>query len=328
MIVYEEGPPQVRAGELEIAGRRVAGHAIPYVPAAAPPDFRFDPLSRRFAARLTEGRVLAGPPDPDAWRAALTRLPGGPLLVGPSCAVEEIRASYRACADAVRTAGRGAYLLDPDPACLPEAAGEGFVALFAVARDEAFGPVREAVRRGFAAAILLPLVPGWTAEPEFLSGMVGRAVDAGARSLSGVIPESDGESRRRIVDARAEQDPSSADAFFDRVHHGDWTQSVARAADRLAEEAARAGLLPLPPRPVGSADPRANAAAAARLEERALRVAGDEHRFALLHAAARWIDESGRDLEPILREGNFRKIFPFGSEVARVAEEALAGGPP
>ena len=49
----------------------------------------------------------------------------------------------------------------------------------------------------------------------------------------------------------------------------------------------------------------------------------DEHRSALLHAAARWIDESGRDLRAVLAEGNFRKVFPFAPEVAAEAEKAL-----
>lgn len=327
MIVYEEGPPLVREEEIEVAGRRMAGRAVPYSPDPGPPGFRFDPVTRRFAARLTEGRVLAGPSEPDAWTAPASRPAGGPLLVGPSCAVEEVRGSYRACAEGVRRAGRGAYLLDPNPPALPQPEGGGFVALFVVAQEEGFGPAREAVRRGFPAGVLLPVVPGWTAEPKMLREMVERAVDAGVDSLCALVPAGDGESRRRIIEARADEDPSSEEAFFDRVHHGDWTESLARAVNLLVESAARAGLLPLPPRPVGTLDPRGNAAAAARLEERALHVAADEHRFALLHAAARWIDEAGRDLEPIVREGNFRKIFPFASDVAREAEEALAGGP-
>jgi hypothetical protein len=43
----------------------------------------------------------------------------------------------------------------------------------------------------------------------------------------------------------------------------------------------------------------------------------------LLIAAARWIDESGRDLGAIAREGNFRRIFPWDGEVAEESEAAL-----
>ena len=43
----------------------------------------------------------------------------------------------------------------------------------------------------------------------------------------------------------------------------------------------------------------------------------DEHRVSLLYAAARWIDESGRDLDPVVREGNFRKVFPSAPALSR-----------
>src|SRR5262249_3595656 len=84
--------------------------------------------------------------------------------------------------------------------------------------------------------------------------------------------------------------------------------------------AAPPGLAPLPPRAVGSGEPRVNARAAADLEEQALACDADEHRQALLHAAVRWIDEAGRDLGAVAREGNFRKVFPFGAEIAGEAE--------
>ncbi len=88
------------------------------------------------------------------------------------------------------------------------------------------------------------------------------------------------------------------------------------------------GLACLIPRPVGEFEPSANAAAAGRLEERANALFSlDEHRAALLHAAVRWIDESARDLAPIVAEGNFRKIFPFADEIAREAEAALQETP-
>ena len=63
-----------------------------------------------------------------------------------------------------------------------------------------------------------------------------------------------------------------------------------------------------------------NSAATGRLEEMAQESGRDEHRAALLYAAARWIDESGRDLSLVVREGNFRTVFPFGS----LAQEAEA----
>jgi hypothetical protein len=65
--------------------------------------------------------------------------------------------------------------------------------------------------------------------------------------------------------------------------------------------------------------------AAASLEDRIRTAGADEHRVALLMAAVRWIDESGRDLTRIAREGNFRKVFPWGAELGREVEEALLG---
>jgi hypothetical protein len=47
----------------------------------------------------------------------------------------------------------------------------------------------------------------------------------------------------------------------------------------------------------------------------------------MLHAAVRWIDESGRDLAPVLAEGNLRKVFPFGEALASEVEAAISGTP-
>ena len=93
----------------------------------------------------------------------------------------------------------------------------------------------------------------------------------------------------------------------------DWAAGQDAAIRRFRSEAARRGLATLPPRPLGQGEPAGNSAAAARLEERAQESAADEHRAALYYAAARWIDESGRDLALVVREGNFRKVFPFGA---------------
>ncbi len=96
-----------------------------------------------------------------------------------------------------------------------------------------------------------------------------------------------------------------------------------RASRRSRRAAASRGLAALPPRPTGRLERPGNAAAASRLEELAGALENAEHRLALFHAGVRWIDESGRDLAAIAREGNFRKVFPFGDEVAAQAEQAL-----
>jgi hypothetical protein len=79
----------------------------------------------------------------------------------------------------------------------------------------------------------------------------------------------------------------------------------------------------MPPRPVGRGERRGNASASARLEELADSPGAAEPRVAQLYAAVRWIDDSSRDLAAVAREGNFRKVFPFGEEAAAVAEAAF-----
>ncbi len=328
MIVYEEaGLPAIRAGEFEVAGRRVAVRAFPYAGEVGARRFEFDPVERRFFTRKLDGTVRVGPQEAEAWRAALARSPAGPALVGPGDAVEEIRGAYRAAAEGARLSGRAVYLLDPEPAGLPVEPGSVFVALFCLFPGEQppTAAVSAAIAQGIPAGFLLPLLPGWTSEQRPLEDAVGQAEAARARFLAPILPDSDGQARRLIVEARGHVEPASAEQFFERVHHSDWAAELPDALRLLRDACARAGLACLPPRPVGLSEPLGNAAAAGRLEEKAQAAARDEHRTSLLHAAARWIDESGRDLARIAREGNFRKVFPFGPDLAREAEEALTG---
>ena len=324
MIEYEEADAAlVRPRESEVGGRRIAAHAVPYSGEAGGAPYRFDPLERRFVGRRTSGRVAVGPPDPVAWRRAFARCPAGPVLVGPASPVEEIRGAYLAAAEGAAKAGRAVYLLDPGG--LPSAPARAFVALFAWApgagaRED--GALASSLEAGIPAGGLLPIVPGWTDEAEFFEAYLARLSAAGARFAAAVPVSGDGDGRRILVEARARFDPGAADRFFERVHHCDWSVSLREGLRRFRAEAARSGLATLPPRPLGAGEPPANSAAAARLEERAQELEEDEHRAALLHAAARWIDESGRDLAPVVREGNFAKVFPFGA-LAAEAEAAF-----
>src|SRR6185295_14635130 len=111
-----------------------------------------------------EGRVQAGPADPEAWSAAIRRAPAGPVLVGPASTAEVVRGAYAAAAEGARAAGRAVYLLDPDPELLPESRAEAFVALFCGVPDGAAWARLEAGAPRFASGILLPILPGWTAE--------------------------------------------------------------------------------------------------------------------------------------------------------------------
>jgi hypothetical protein len=324
VIVYEPGGAVFRAGEEDLAGRRIAGRLLPYLGEAGPGTARFDPLARRFLFAKPGGRVVAGPADPASWREASGRSPSGPVLVGPSAGAEEVRGSHRAAAEGALASGRPVYLLDPSASALP-ACGSGAVVL-SVWRPAARPPypgLAEASAAGFPCGALVPILPGWTAEEATLEALVGEAAAGGAVSVSPIVPALDGEARRSIVEAREAAEPGASETFFGLVHHSDWTAHLTDVIARFEADCASRGLATRPPRPVPEGAFAGNAAAAARLEERAGPLAPDEHRGALLLAAIRWIDESGRDLSAVAREGNFRKIFPFGGELALEAEAAL-----
>jgi hypothetical protein len=326
LILFERGEALLKSGEFDLAGRRVAARAVPYAGEAGLPAFRFDPVDRVLLLRDPEGRIEAGPAESEAWRRAITRTPAGPILVGPANPVESVRGSARAAAEGARAAGRAIYLLDPEVEELPEARGGCFVALFSGIPDEGLFRRLEAAARRMPAGLLFPVIPAWTGQEGFLEGTADRCAAAGAVFLAGLTLSGDGDSRRRVVAARALLAPDSEEEFFDRVHHGDWEGDSARALACLRGAAAARGLASRPPRPRGDAEPPPNAAASALLEELAEAEAANEHRAALLRAAVRWLDERGRDVKPIVVEGNFRKIFPFGAEIAGDVERALGGG--
>jgi hypothetical protein len=326
MILFEEAAAAaVKAGEFDLCGRRVAARATPYSGEAAPPSFRFDPLERRFVTGRQEARVSAGPADPEAWREALARLPLGAVAVERCSQAEAVRGAYRAAVEGARAAGRGVYMLDPEREGLPQAADPTFVVV-ASWRPGPLPPILEAAAKaGFTSGLALPMIPGWTAEPSFYEPLLDAAVAAGAVFVAPLSPVSDGEGRRSAVEARTAADPSAADSFFERVHHAGWDEDVPKGVAALRAAAIRRRLATLPVRPKGEGESSANVSAAAFLEERAAQPGAGEHQQALLHGAVRWIDESGRDLAAVFREGNFRKVFPFGEEAAEVVEAALRG---
>jgi len=330
MIVYEAGPaPVVRAAESVLAGRRLAGRLLPYGAEAAAAA-RFDPVDRRFVFPRSEPTLRAGPFRTTPWREALSRVPAGPVLVGPSAAAETVWGAERAAAEAAIEAGRPVYLLDPEPAALPSGARGAAVVLCSWRPGRAgaaFPGLERAREAGLVCAALFPLLPGWTAEDEAIEALAAAAEGGGAASLTPLVPCGDGEGRRAIVEARASIEPEAANRFFEAIHHGDWPERLDGRVAAARAAAARRGLALLPPRPAGRGEPAGNALAAARLEERAELLDAGEHRAALLYAAVRWIDESGRDLSAVVREGNFSRIFPFAGEIGEAASAALLGEP-
>ena len=327
MIEYFEAAPSVRCFESDLAGRRVAAHVAPYSGQAGETPFRFDPLERRLVPRRPSGRISVGPADSDAWVRSISRCAAGPVLVGPGSAAEEIRGAQNAAAEGAARAGRGLYLLDPDPAVAPSVERDAVVAVVCWAPGDAGLSRRLAapLAAGFPAGALLPIIPGWTDEPEFLDVWLEHVAGAGAQFAAAIPAVDGGEERRILVEARTLVEPGAADEFFEKVHHGDWTAGSREGLRRFRQAAAGRGMPAIPPRPIGVGEPPGNSAAAAQLEERAVEAEDDEHRFALLHAAARWIDESTRDLASVVREGNFGKVFPFGA-LAAEAEAAFRIG--
>jgi hypothetical protein len=323
LIRYATGAATVRFGETDVAGRRIAARAIPWEGEAGPPRFRFDPISRAVVLRPEEGAVSVGPSDPEEWRRALRRPPAGPVLVGPGAPAEELRDASGAAVRGALDAGRAVYLLDPELSDLPDGPPEAFVAIHCGIPDEALVARLRATADRATAGLLLPIVPGWTGEPAFLEHATAAASGAGAGFVAGLLLSGDGESRRRAVAARAIAEPGSEDRFFDRAHHGDWEGESRVALERLEELARQRGLANRPPRPKGASEPRINAAASGALEELAERESADEHRATMLRAAVRWLDELGRDLGPVVAEGNFRRVFPLGADIAPEVERAL-----
>jgi hypothetical protein len=328
MLTVEPGPAQVRAGEELVAGRRVAGRLLPYGPGPFR-QTRFDPVGRRLVPGRADATIASGPPEPGPWSDALSRVPAGPVVVGPGCGVEPVRGSMRGAALAALESGRPVYLLDPDRACIPDGAADAAVALCpwrpeGVGERGAFPSLAAAADAGITAAAVLPLIPAWTAGPDAWRELVEAAIASGAAAVVPVLPDLGGESRRAIVEARARVDEGEgADAFFEAIHHGDWSARLAEALENARALAASRGVSTISPRPRGRRQARASWTAASRLEELAELERRGEHEASLLHAAVRWIDESGRDLGAIAREGNFRRIFPWRGAVADEAEAAL-----
>jgi hypothetical protein len=324
MIVYESAAsPSVRAGEAILGGRRIAGRLFPYGPETG--SVRFDPIDRRFVFPREDVVLRPGPARPENWREALSRIPPGPVLIGPSAEAEPVWGSGLAAAEAALEAGRPVFLLDPAPESLPEGMEDAVVLCSWRPGNpaRAFPGLERARAAGAACAAVFPLIPGWTAENDAIEALADTAARGGAAALTALLPATDGEGRRDIVAARSRFEPEEGDRFFEVIHHGDWPERQAGRVAAARKAATDRGLGVLPPRPAGGSEPAGNRTAAARLEERAELSDPGEHRAALLYAAIRWIDEFPRDLSAVAREGNFRKVFPFDGEVGGWAEAAL-----
>ncbi len=337
MILYEESSgPAIRAGELDLGGRRIAVRAFACAGEVGPPPFRFDPVERRLVPRRASGALAVGSVSSGVWTAVFAKTPAGPAIVEGAGREEDVRGAYLAAAEGALDSGRGVYLLDPPSAGLPPGGTArpdeppARVAVFTWAPGEA-SPDRAGLdaarRRGIPAGVAWPVIPGWTDDPAFFRPYLEAARAAGAGFALPLAPAGTPEFRRLAVEARGAFEPAAAEIFFDRMHHSPWEEEIPGAVQAAGAAARFLGLSPLPPRPAAPSEPPGNWRAASRLEEAAA-ASKDEHRAARLQAAVRWIDSCARDLGAIHREGNFSRAFPFGPELALEAESALAEAAP
>ena len=326
MIVYEAAAaPSVRAGELLLGGRRLAGRLFPYGADAADAAFRFDPVERRFLFRRPEATVPVGPSDPRPWTEALSRVPPGPVLVGPCAAAKKSAALIGPRRRRPSGQGRPVYLLDPEPAGLPPTRPEPRP--WSCAPGERGGPKRLSRPGGRRAR------PDFDARPSSRISPAGRGSRAPWRRSSPPpptpVPKPDGpgaHDRRRGTPGHRPGAPAASPRGRRAILRARPPWRLGGAAPGFSPASPGGGRPPRPglaPAPsLGAREAGANAAASARLEELAELSGAGDHRIALLHAAVRFIDESGRDLASVEREGNFG-LFPFGEEIAKEAAAAL-----
>jgi hypothetical protein len=180
-----------------------------------------------------------------------------------------------------------------------------------------------AFRGGPPAGVALPLIPGWTGEEDFLGEFFEQAAKAEAAFAAGFALSGDGPSRAAIHADFARRHPGRADAFFEAIHHRDWEAGTRRAAARFRAAAGRSGLSDRVPLLVGAGDHEPNVRLMDAFEEEA-RNAGEPRASALL-AAARRVEDLGRDVADLEREGNLRLLWPPDSPEARVARAVLGG---
>jgi hypothetical protein len=324
VIVYEgTSPPTVRRGEFHpFAGARARIRALPYA-AFEPPGG--DPWRGAYR-RESDASVAPAEASPAAWEEALRSAPAGKVLVGAVPPAEAVYAAAGAAAAAARRLGRAVVFVEtaggerdgvppgPDLARVTLWNGrlspDGFWRAFANGAGEGVG---------------IPWIPGWTGEEDFLAEFFSRARNAGASFAVGFALAGDGASRAAIHADFAERDPARADGFFDAIHHRDWEAGTREAAARFEAAAARAGLAARVPLLLGGGDFAASARLVDAFEEEA-RAAGEPRSSALL-AAARRVEDLGRDVSELEREGNLRVLWPPDSLEGRFARSVLARTP-
>jgi len=321
VIVYA-GPAAAaaRRGEfLPFPGARSRCRAIPY------PGFEADggdPWSATYG-RPGEIETGVGPGDAAVWSAALSRIPPGKVLVGTAAPAESVYGAASAAVAAARELGRGVVLVETVESRTAAAPGPDLVRVVPWESAPDFW-IRFA-RRPHPSGVALPLLPGWTGTEEFLQRSLSAARSAGASFLAPFELRGDGATRAAIHADYAKLRPEEADAFFDAIHHRDWETHTREARAGLRRAAAEAGFSTRVPAIAGAAEFAGNA----RLVE-AFEIAAEtagEPRASDLLAAARRLEDLGRDVEEVARDGNLRLLWPLDSPEGRIAADLFSARP-
>ncbi len=320
MILFSAGPSVVRRGEFApFPGVRSRLRMVPYVGLDLP---GADPWKGVYRKAADEIEVAAGSDSLERWEESLFGAPPGSVLIGPIAACEKVYGAGAAAIEAARQSGRGSIVVDPlcGAGELPDGPDVVRIALWRAGEGESLWDRFDSPGEG-KAGVALPMIPGWTAEPEFLGAFFARARAARFDFAAPFEIAPDGYSRSAIHGDFAALFPEKADSYFDKLHHRDWALDLARARLAFAEGARAAGLDARVPLPRGRRDFEANLRAREALDSEADRSAEPE--ASVLRSAARRIEDFGRDLAELSRQGNLRLLVSPGTREWRVVEEAL-----
>jgi hypothetical protein len=329
MILFENagGAPWRRGEFTPFPGVRTRVRALPYQ-GYEPPGV--DPWSgeyRRQARAGEEERILVSSDSAMEWSNSLRSAPPGPIALGPAPAAEAVYGAAAAAVRGARSLGRGIVAVDVPSGGLPvgeDGAPDDDLIAIAVWRQ---GREQNLWEEGRAFAgrarwgVAFPLLPGWTDEPSFLRHFIIRCREEGARFVVPIETAGSGPSRAAIHADFSALNPDRNESYFQKIHHGDWRDAIEIARSRFLEAAAEAGLPSRVPQPRGASLFEANRRAIEALEEEAERSA--EPHASRLRRAVRIVEELGRDLESLSRDGNARLVFSPDSPEWRIIAHAL-----
>ncbi len=238
--------------------------------------------------------VLWLPPVPDELAGERDRLAAGHLAAGTPVLVGLVAGQAAAVPGAVPLVDPLAALLAEDAAVLAEVPA--------------------------GAAVAWPLVAGLTDRPELVAAGLEHLAAAGAGAVQATVPRLEAAARRRLADHAG--DPEA----FDRLFHGPEPdeRAFARAAARQGFDVFLAR--PLPRAPLGGAGNRRLAEVLYLAAELWLRLGRSPEAGQALFRAARWVDESGYDLEALAREGNLGVVAAIDARSRELLEATVASG--